>query len=170
LIPIRAKTDKRPDTAEPAKTPSPSTRSIMSARHSRTSRAPAPDTEQTKTARLRELRLSNEAAGREAGTWGAISVGEITHTVSRATYVYQWTGRQELDLERLRGRRISGMTIDEHEALSEWLLKHRVQGFELSVFAWNLSTAEARRVKQLRIAEHKAAGRTIINDQAPPET
>ena len=53
----------------------------MSARHSRTSRAPAPDTEQTKTARLRELRLSNEAAGREAGTWGAISVGEITHTV-----------------------------------------------------------------------------------------
>jgi hypothetical protein len=137
--------------------------------HARYFRPPGPvraaDTEQAKTARLRELRLASEAASREAGTWGAASVGEITHGASGTTFVFSWTGRQGPDLEKLLARRAAGMTVEEHEALVGWVLEHRAQGFQLAIHAWNLSAAEARRVKHLRIAEHKAAGRPIINNR-----
>ena len=137
----------------------------MDARRSRSPRTVIPaDTERTKSERLRELRLASEASGREAGTWGDASVGEITHVASGATFVYYWSGRQEQDLGKLLARRLAGTTPEEYQALVEWLLQYRVQGFRLAIRNWNLSTAEARRLKQLRIAEHKAAGRSVIND------
>ena len=39
----------------------------------------AVEDEKTKIAKLRDLRLADDAARREAGTWGEMSVGEIAH-------------------------------------------------------------------------------------------
>lgn len=143
--------------------------------HPRSFRPPGPlgaaDTERAKTAPLRKLRLASEAGGREGGTRGAASVGEIRRGATGATFVFSRTGRGRPVLEDLAARHAAGMMGEEYQFLAAWVMKHRRQGFDLAILAWNLRTAEAGRDKQLRIAGHKAAGRAIINDlpgQAAP--
>jgi hypothetical protein len=117
-----------------------------------------------KTARLRDLRLANEAASREAGTWGDMSVGEITRDATGEVFVYHWKGNHSFDPEMLPIKRLSAITADEHQSLVAWLLKYRQVGFHHAIVAWNLSAAEAQRVKRVRIAELKAAGQVTINN------
>ena len=63
--------------------------------------------ENAKIANLRDLRLARDAAQRAAGTWGDMSVGEITHEPSGEVFVLSWKGREAPDLLRLRHSRWS---------------------------------------------------------------
>jgi hypothetical protein len=122
------------------------------------------DGEKAKIATLRQLRLANDAARREAGTWGEMTVGEIAHEPSGEVFVLSWKGRKEPDLARLHRSRLPELSPAEHERLLAWLVHHRVPVFQRSLVGWDLSRAEAKRVKLARIAEHKAKGSHVIND------
>jgi len=124
----------------------------------------ATDHEQAKTAKLRELRLADDAARREAGTWGEMSVGEIAHEPTGEVFVLSWKGSREPDLTRLHRRRLPELSIGEHERLQVWLVHHRMPVFRRSLLGWNLSPAEAKRLKQARIDQHKADGVHVVND------
>lgn len=124
--------------------------------------------EQAKTAKLRELRLADDAARRAAGTWGDMSVGEIAHEPTGEIFVLSWKGSKEPDLARLSRSRLPDLSVAEHERLQAWLVHHRVPIFERSLIAWNLSRAEAKRLKQARIDERKAGGSRVVNDATLP--
>lgn len=124
----------------------------------------AAENEKAKTARLRQLRLADDTARREAGTWGDMSVGEITHEPSGEVFVIAWKGDKEPDLARLHRSRLPDLSLDEHARLQAWLVHHRVPIFQRSLIGWRLSRAEARRVKAERIAERKAGGSHVVND------
>jgi len=121
-----------------------------------------------KVAKLRELRLADDAARREAGTWGDVSVGEITHEPTGEIFVLSWKGPKEPDLAKLHRSRSPELSPAEHERLQAWLDHHRMPVFQRSLIGWSLSRDEARRVKQARIAEHKAGGLQVINDAPLP--
>ncbi|MEA2778646.1 MAG: hypothetical protein QOK29_190 [Rhodospirillaceae bacterium] len=127
---------------------------------------PSKGDEQQKIARLRDLRLAAQAGREQAGTWGDISVGEITHRATGAVFVHCWKGRAEPDLEKIHQTRGLDRTADEHQRLKDWLLKHRTQGFDCALLGWNLSPTEASRVKQARISEHNALGHSVVNELA----
>lgn len=135
------------------------------ARNSRSGRTTTPIevSQRSKIDKLRALRLNDEAARQAAGTWGEMSVGEITHQPSGEIFVYSWKGREAPDLEKLPGKRTTVKRADEHTQLTEWLLKHKMVGFEITLLAWNLSEAEAARLQQARLAEHVAAGLPVVN-------
>jgi hypothetical protein len=135
------------------------------ARNSRTGRmtTPAETGERNKIEKLRALRLSDEAARQAAGTWGDMSLGEIVHKLSGEIFVYSWKGREVPDLLKLPGKRTIVKRADEHAHLVEWLLKHKMEGFEITLLAWNLSEAEAARRQQARLAQHQAAGIPVVN-------
>lgn len=120
--------------------------------------------EKAKMTRLRELRLADDSARREAGTWGEMSVGEITHEPSGEVFVIAWKGSKEPDLERLHRTRLPDLSLDEHARLQAWLVHHRNPVFQRSLIGWKLSRAEARRIKDARIAERKAGGSRVVND------
>ena len=122
------------------------------------------DDEKAKIAKLRDLRLADDAARREAGTWGEMSVGEIAHEPTREVFVLSWKGQKEPDLARLHRTRLPELSIAEHERLQAWLAHRRMPVFQRSLIGWSLSRAEARRVKQARIDEHRASGSRVIND------
>src|SRR6266850_1350728 len=140
------------------------------ARNSRSGRTTTPIevSQRSKIDKLRALRLNDEAARQAAGTWGEMSVGEITHRPSGEVFVYSWKGREAPDLEKLPGKRTTVKRADEHTQLTEWLLKHKMVGFEITLLAWNLSEAEAARLQQARLAEHVAVGLPVVN-AAPPQ-
>jgi hypothetical protein len=135
------------------------------ARNSRSGRTTTPTEvgQRSKIEKLRALRLSDEAARQAAGTWGEMSVGEITHRPTGEVFVYTWKGREAPDLEKLPGKRTTVKRADEHAQLTEWLLKHKMEGFEITLLAWNLSEAEAARLQQARLAQQTAAGLAVIN-------
>jgi hypothetical protein len=135
------------------------------ARNSRSGRTTTPTEvgQRSKIEKLRALRLSDEAARQAAGTWGEMSVGEITHQPTGEVFVYSWKGREAPDLEKLPGKRTTVKRADEHAQLTEWLLKHKMEGFEITLLAWNLSEAEAARLQQARLAQQTAAGLAVIN-------
>jgi hypothetical protein len=135
------------------------------ARNSRSGRTTTPTEvgQRSKIEKLRALRLSDEAARQAAGTWGEMSVGEITHRPTGEVFVYSWKGREAPDLEKLPGKRTTVKRADEHAQLTEWLLKHKMEGFEITLLAWNLSEAEAARLQQARLAQQTAAGLAVIN-------
>lgn len=122
------------------------------------------DDEKAKVAKLRELRLADAAVRRAAGTWGEISVGEIAHEPTGEVFVLSWKGPKEPDLAKLQRSRSPELSLAEHECLLAWLDHHRIPVFQRSVIGWGLSRAEAKRVKQARIAEHKASGCHVVND------
>src|SRR5215470_7720624 len=124
----------------------------------------AVEDDKAKTVRLRELRLADDAARREAGTWGEMSVGEIAHEPTGEVFVLSWKGQKEPDLARLHRTRLPELSIAEHERLQAWLAHRRMPVFQRSLIGWSLSRAEARRVKQARIDEHRASGSRVIND------
>ena len=128
----------------------------------------AVEDEKTKIAKLRDLRLAAVAARREAGTWGEMSVGEIAHEPTGEVFVLSWKGQKEPDLARLHRTRLPELSIAEHERLQAWLVHHRVPVFQRSLIGWSLSRAEAKRIKQARIAEHKASGSHVINEDPAP--
>jgi hypothetical protein len=128
----------------------------------------AVDDEKTKTAKLRELRLADDAARRAAGTWGEMSVEEIAHEPTGEVFVLSWKGGKEPDLARLHRSRLPELSIAEHERLQAWLVHHRVPVFQRSLIGWNLSRIEAKRLKQARIAERKADGSRVVNDLPLP--
>jgi len=114
--------------------------------------------------RLKALRLAREAASREAGTWGELSVGEIVHEPSGAVFVHHWRGRDMLPLGPMLTKRPVDLTIDEHRTVAEWLKRHRMTGFEQTLLGWDLSAEEAKRQREARLAALRAAGTTVIND------
>jgi hypothetical protein len=120
--------------------------------------------ENAKIANLRDLRLARDAAQRAAGTWGDMSVGEITHEPSGEVFVLSWKGREAPDLLQTRHRRWSELSSAEHERLQAWLDRHDGPDFKQSHLGWSLSRVEAKRAKQARIAERKASGFQVIND------
>jgi len=128
----------------------------------------AVEDDKAKTVRLRELRLADDAARREAGTWADMSVGEIAHEPSGEVFVLSWKGSKEPDLARLHRSRPAELSVAEHERLQAWLVHHRVPVFQRSLVGWNLSRAEAKRVKEARIAERKADGARVVNDAPLP--
>jgi hypothetical protein len=146
----------------------PHRRSRSMARNARSGRTTTPGEAEgrNKIEKLRALRLSDEAARQAAGTWGDMSVGEIVHKPSGEIFVYSWKGRELPDLQKLLGKRTTVKRADEHAQLTEWLLKHKVEGFEIVLLAWNLSEAEAARRQQARLAERQATGSPIANATA----
>src|SRR5262249_35129996 len=120
--------------------------------------------EKTKIAKLREQRLASDAARREAGTWGDMSVAEIVHELSGEVFVLSWRGRTEPDLMRLKLMRSAEISVSEHKRFQEWLTRRAHVNLTRSLVGWNLSRAEARRIKEARIAEHKASGHHVVND------
>jgi hypothetical protein len=134
-------------------------------RHAKNNR-PTGNDDQKKLVRLRDQRLAAQAVSEAAGTWGEISVGEIVHRPTGAVFVHCWKGRQEPDLTKIHETRGLDRTPDEHLRMSSWMLQHRSKGFEHVLLGWNLSVAEANRMKLARIAEHAASGRPVINEHA----
>lgn len=120
--------------------------------------------EKTKIANLRGLRLANDAARRAAGTWGDMSVGEIAHAPTGEVFVLSWKGRHAPDLEKMHRSRLPELSLAEHERLRAWLDRYEIPDFKQSLVGWSLSRVEAKRAKQARIAEHKASGCHVIND------
>src|ERR1051325_11205607 len=53
--------------------------------------AKQPD-QKTLTQTLRDQRQADEAARTAAGTWGDLSVGELTHRASGSVYIQVWKG------------------------------------------------------------------------------
>jgi hypothetical protein len=127
---------------------------------------PSDNDDQKKLARLRDQRLAAQAVREAAGTWGEISVGEITHVPTSAVFVHCWKGRQEPDLTKIHEARGQDRTPDEHQRMTVWLLQYRSKGFEHTLLGWNLSVAEANRMKLARIAELIASGRRVVNEDA----
>lgn len=124
----------------------------------------AAEAEKAKMTRLRQLRLADDTARREAGTWGEMSVGEITHEPTGEVFVIAWKGSKEPDLERLHRTRLPDLSLDEHARLQAWLVHHRVPVFQRSLIGWKLSRDEAKRIKAARIAERKAGGSHVVNE------
>lgn len=122
------------------------------------------DDEKAKIANLRKLRLADDAARHAAGTWGEMSVGEIAHEPTGEVFVISWKGNKTPDLERLRRSRLPELSIEEHQRLQAWLDRHDMPDLKQSLVGWSMSRIEAKRAKQARIAEHKAGGNSVIND------
>jgi hypothetical protein len=95
-----------------------------------------------------------------------MSVGEITHEPTGEIFVLSWKGDKEPDLTRLH--RTAELSVAEHERLQAWLVHHRMPVFQRSLVGWNLSRAEAKRLKEARIAERKAGGMRVVNDAPLP--
>jgi hypothetical protein len=130
---------------------------------------PTENDDQKKLARLRDQRLAAQAVSEAAGTWGEISVGEITHTPTGAVFVHVWKGRQEPDLAKIHETRGLERTPEEHQRMTAWMLQHRSKGFEHTLVGWNLSPVEAARLKTARMVEHRAGGRRVVNDEVVAE-
>jgi hypothetical protein len=121
----------------------------------------------SKIEKLRALRLEDMAARQAAGTWGEMSVWEVTHRPTGEILVQLWKGRTEPDLAKLPGKRTAAKWAAEQQQLVDWLMKHKRAGFELAMIAWDLSEAEARKTQQARIAEHRSGGRAVANLATP---
>lgn len=128
----------------------------------------AVESEAAKMARLREQRLASDAAKRAAGTFGDMSVIEIQHEQTGEVFVLSWKGAKAPELARLGRIRAPGLSFDEHERLQAWLLDQPEDFLKQTLIGWNLSAAEAKRLKDARIAERKAGGGRVVND-APAE-
>jgi hypothetical protein len=120
--------------------------------------------EDVKMAKLRQLRLADDAARQAAGTFGDMSVIEILHEPSGEVFVLSWKGSKLPDLARLNRIRAPGLTFDEHERLQAWLTDLQLPFVKQTLIGWNMSVVEATRAKQARIDERKAGGLRIVND------
>ena len=121
--------------------------------------------EDAKIAKLRRLRLADDAARRAAGTFGDMSVIEIQHDATGEVFVMSWKGSKLPELARLVRIRPPGLTLEEHERLQAWLEDAPLLDFKQTLVGWNMNAVEAKRVKDQRIAERKAGGLRIVNNE-----
>jgi hypothetical protein len=87
-----------------------------------------------RAAKLRELRLADEAARREAGVWGELSVYEIVHAPTGAVFVHYW---KNTGPNLGKPTRPAGLAAPEFEAYRTWLRQHEGTNFRLAKVAWN---------------------------------
>jgi hypothetical protein len=122
------------------------------------------DADNAKMAKLREQRLASDAAKRAAGTFGDMSVIEILQEATGEVFVLSWKGNKLPELARLVRIRAPGLSFDEHERLQLWLTDLEPDFLKQALVGWNMSTAEAKRIKESRIAERKAGGLRVVNE------
>lgn len=118
---------------------------------------------ETKTEKLRALRLANEAERKAAGTWGEMMVGEIRHEATRSVFVQVWKGGSRPDPFREGRARQPSVPAAEWLAMTGWIKLRQATGFTQSVIARDISAEEARRIAAARIAEHVSGGYVIMN-------
>jgi hypothetical protein len=111
--------------------------------------------------RLRQQRLAHEQAQKDAGVWGDIAVGEITR--DNKVFLHHWKGHASPGLYALAAKRPREMTAPEHEALVAWLKSGAYEGFAQKLVAWNITEAEALRVKAEHLARHRENGLDPVN-------
>jgi hypothetical protein len=113
---------------------------------------------------LKNQRMAQEQAKKDAGIWGEMSVGVIDHNSSAFVYVYK--GVSENSVHRLAAKRPKEISKAEHEALCLWLKAGGYDGFKYRISTWNVNADEAARMKQLVIAELTEAGTRVVNPEA----
>lgn len=118
---------------------------------------------ESKTDKLRALRLAHEAARKEAGTWGEMTVGEIMHEATRSVFVQVWKGHNRPDPFRQRGARQIGIGATEWLAMTAWVNARRGEGFTNSVVAKDVTKEEAHKIAEARITHHDTEGYTVMN-------
>jgi hypothetical protein len=113
---------------------------------------------------LKNQRMAQEQAKKDAGIWGDLSVGLIEHSGSAFVYIYK--GVAENSVHRLAAKRPKEISKTEHEALCLWLKAGGYDGFKYRISTWNVNAEEAARMKQVVIAELTEAGTRIVNPAA----
>jgi hypothetical protein len=113
--------------------------------------------------RLRDLRMADEAARKESGTWGELMVGEIVHSDTASVFVHVWKGPTRPDPVTAATARGAKLVPEDWLALVAWKESRGADEFSSRVVRWNLSEDEALRAKEELIATHRAAGLEIVN-------
>jgi hypothetical protein len=113
---------------------------------------------------LKNQRMLQEQAKKDAGIWGDMSVAVIEH--SNGAFVHVYKGLGENSVHRLAAKRPKEISKAEHEALCLWLKAGGYDGFKHRISAWNVNADEAARMKQVVIAELTAAGTRVVNAPA----
>jgi len=109
-----------------------------------------------------------EPAGfRPTGSQGAMNVGEICHDESSTVYVHVWRGTRRPNPLGAANAYVGGVPVEDWPAIVGWLNAQASAGFSRRLVASNLTDDEAIRIKATRIADHLAAGLTVINQLGP---
>jgi hypothetical protein len=110
---------------------------------------------------LKNQRMAQEQAKKDAGIWGEMSVGIIEN--ANGAFVHLYKGVSENSVHRLAAKRPKEISKAEHEALCLWLKAGGYDGFKHRIAAWNVNADEAERMKQVTIAELAEAGTRVVN-------
>jgi hypothetical protein len=113
---------------------------------------------------LRNKRLAHEQSQKDAGLWGDMSVGVIER--NDAVFVHIWKGTTTGNVYKLSVKRPKEISKTDHEALCAWLKAGRYEGFIQSLSAWNVTPAEAERIKLELLSGLSAKGKRIVNQTA----
>lgn len=113
---------------------------------------------------LKNQRMAQEQAKKDAGIWGEMSVGIVEK--NDAAFVHVWKGVSENSVHRLAAKRPKETSKAEHEALCLWLKAGGYDGFKHKISAWNVNADEAAAVKKRVIAELAEAGVRVVNPAA----
>jgi hypothetical protein len=113
---------------------------------------------------LKNQRMAQEQAKKDAGTFGELSIGVIEH--GSGVFVYTYKGVAESSMHRLAAKRPKEISKPDHEALCLWLKAGGYDGFKHRIAAWNLSADEAARVKQATVEDLTGAGARVVNPVA----
>lgn len=113
---------------------------------------------------LKNQRMAQEQAKKDAGIWGDMSVGTVEK--NDAAFVHVWKGISENSVHRLAAKRPKETSKAEHEALCLWLKAGGYDGFKHKISAWNVNAEEAALVKRRVLSELAEAGVRVINPQA----
>jgi hypothetical protein len=113
---------------------------------------------------LKNQRMAQEQAKKDAGIWGEMSVGVIEHASGAFVQIYK--GVAESSMHKLAAKRPKEISKAEHEALCLWLKAGGYDGFKHRIATWNVSADEAARLKQVVISELAASGTRVVNPGA----
>ncbi len=113
---------------------------------------------------LRNQRMAQEQAKKDAGIWGDMSVGTVEK--NDAAFVHIWKGVSENSVHRLAAKRPKETSKAEHEALCLWLKAGGYDGFKHKISAWNVNAEEAAAVKKRVLVELQETGVRVINPAA----
>lgn len=110
---------------------------------------------------LRQKRLAHEQAQKDAGVWGDMAVAQIMR--ENEVFIHYWKGTAVAGLSALASKRPREMTAPDHEALVAWLKSGAFDGFKQKLIAWNISEAEAIRIKSEHVEKHRSNGLLVVN-------